>query len=858
MSVNVIDTIKPKNGGSFPVVEAADVSVGAQRLPAALEAKADASALAGKADQADVNALTSQLAGKANNSDLVDIRTSLTLKANQSSLDATNVIVASKAAQSSLDALTVIVERKADKKDYNDIYDAIDLKADKTALTAVKDELSAEDLNLQNQIDQIEISASAEAVVAPEVAAARVGADGTSYQTLKARLDAEKDGSELEIRTIREDFYSVNLFDVSTFTQDTERDASTGELIANANGYGTSALIPVDAERTVYFSYYGSALAPTFIYYFGKDGTYTSRGSGATSVEIPSTCGFISVCIPNNKANAYQIEYTEVTPYQAHGIAVNRDAIEQNAFNTELVSNKIRDNVSVNMFDVGTFTDNSERGTIGQIIANAGGYGTSDLIPVTVGKTVYFSYNGEAMAPTYLYLFTADGHYTGRETGASTKIIPEGCGFISVCIPKANKALYQIQYDAVTSYAKYGLMLDTAEISGMDEDIQDIKKIVYSPNLFNVATFTRNAERSHGEIVPNVNGYGVSDLISVHSGETVYFSYNGEALEPTYLYTFAPDGTYIRSYTTPETFTVTDAVGYISVCIPNAKSDYYQVEYDAVSAYSSYGKTIKDKVDTIEEMIITGTTENPLEIIKETPGYLSAFHNVGCIGDSLASGLSTAKKDGNTYNLNLYDFSWGQCLARATGNTYYNWSVGGLSTRTWLASEYATECYDGQHKCSAYIIGLGQNDYNNSIPVGTIEDIKSDYTLNPDTFYGNYGKIIQRIKAMFPKTKPKIFVCTDPLQAVETAGYNTAVRAIAEYFDNVWLLDLYTYGRAEIRVNDPMATWKRDAHFNAMGYQYISWVIGSYIDWIIRKDYEHFCDVELIGTEYDYHADEDL
>ena len=57
------------------------------------------------------------------------------------------------------------------------------------SLKANTSDVNTATTNLQNQINQIEISASAEAVVAPEVAAARVGIDGTSYQTLKARLD---------------------------------------------------------------------------------------------------------------------------------------------------------------------------------------------------------------------------------------------------------------------------------------------------------------------------------------------------------------------------------------------------------------------------------------------------------------------------------------------------------------------------------------------------------------------------------------------------------------------------------------------------------------------------------------------
>jgi len=112
MSVKIIDTLKPKNNGSFPIVEAVDVAVSEElRLPAALAAKADVSDLA---------AIGEDVAGKANASDV----------------------------------------------------------ATATA-------------NLQGQIDQIEISATAEAVVAPEVAGARVNSDGVSFGTLKARCDSD-------------------------------------------------------------------------------------------------------------------------------------------------------------------------------------------------------------------------------------------------------------------------------------------------------------------------------------------------------------------------------------------------------------------------------------------------------------------------------------------------------------------------------------------------------------------------------------------------------------------------------------------------------------------------------------------
>lgn len=98
MAVNVIDTIKPKNNGTFPVVEAADVAVtSSQRLPAALAAKAD---------QTSLDATNAQVALKASSADLATTNAAVAAKANQSTVDALISTVASKANQSSVDTLT--------------------------------------------------------------------------------------------------------------------------------------------------------------------------------------------------------------------------------------------------------------------------------------------------------------------------------------------------------------------------------------------------------------------------------------------------------------------------------------------------------------------------------------------------------------------------------------------------------------------------------------------------------------------------------------------------------------------------------------------------------------------------------
>lgn len=262
------------------------------------------------------------------------------------------------------------------------------------------------------------------------------------------------------------------------------------------------------------------------------------------------------------------------------------------------------------------------------------------------------------------------------------------------------------------------------------------------------------------------------------------------------------------------------------------------------------GNTALAKLSETPNSIGLKASANPLEVITDHTGMLDIFLNVGCIGDSLASGESYWNDGGTTQGNDFYQYSWGQYLARKTGNKYYNWSHGGLSTKLWLQSEYTTECFDGDHLCEAYIIGLGQNDANYDYTIGTSADIDlSDYNNNADTFYGSYGKIIQKIKEVQPQAK--IFVITDPNASTNTKGYNTAIAAMATIFDNVYLIDMYTYGYQYV-LNQVIVAQGRAGHYNAYGYKLFAMMIANYIDWIITTNYTEFTQVELIGTGYSW------
>lgn len=231
----------------------------------------------------------------------------------------------------------------------------------------------------------------------------------------------------------------------------------------------------------------------------------------------------------------------------------------------------------------------------------------------------------------------------------------------------------------------------------------------------------------------------------------------------------------------------------------------------------------------------------------------NAFDTVGCIGDSLASGECVSNETGSVAYHDMYRYSWGQYMARATGNTYYNFSSGGLTTRTWLTSDYAAQAVDGSHECKCYIIGLGQNDQiadGRHVEVGAISDINdADYTQNADTYYGNYGRIIQTLKEHSPKVK--FFLLTNPIETERVKPYNAAVRAIAGRFDNCYCIDLAN-DYADDYKSGIIAASQRHGHYNAVGYSCMARLLLEALNKYMYDHQKEFQQIEFIGTQYFY------
>lgn len=243
---------------------------------------------------------------------------------------------------------------------------------------------------------------------------------------------------------------------------------------------------------------------------------------------------------------------------------------------------------------------------------------------------------------------------------------------------------------------------------------------------------------------------------------------------------------------------------------------------------------------------IRSFNDKPLKYIKETPGLTSIFDTWGFIGDSLSSGEIPLSTD-TTKAKDLYYYSWGQYMCRLCGSTGTNWSYGGCTTTSWLNS-YGINTLDAEKK-KGYIIALGTNDCNQNFEIGSKSDVDfSDYNNNVNTFFGNYCKIIQQIKSVQPSAKIFVVALPNWWTNAENKGYNSAIREIATMFENVYLIDLFTYCKNNNYIHNKYLI---GGHMNTQGYLWAAYVFCTYIDWIISHNPDEFADVAYIGSEFD-------
>ena len=251
--------------------------------------------------------------------------------------------------------------------------------------------------------------------------------------------------------------------------------------------------------------------------------------------------------------------------------------------------------------------------------------------------------------------------------------------------------------------------------------------------------------------------------------------------------------------------------------------------------------------------------EKPLDTLLTDGGNVGIFRTIACIGDSLSSGEfeGTGSEGQKTYH-DMYDYSWGQYMARLAGCKVYNFSRGGMNCANYLKS-FGDERGLWNHNLAsqAYIMALGVNDISdavrNNTDLGSIEDIDpADWRNNKRSFIGDYARILQRYREIAPDSF--FFLMTIPRNGQNNERtpleeqHRDLLYALAELFPNVFVLDLRAY--APVYDDAFRHQYFLGGHMNPMGYLLTARMVVSYIDYIIRSDMRRFAQVGFINTPW--------
>lgn len=250
------------------------------------------------------------------------------------------------------------------------------------------------------------------------------------------------------------------------------------------------------------------------------------------------------------------------------------------------------------------------------------------------------------------------------------------------------------------------------------------------------------------------------------------------------------------------------------------------------------------------------TNEKPLENLVGGYSNTAIFRTMAFIGDSLSSGeFEAVDANGTKSYHDFFEYSWGQYIARKNGLTAYNFSNGGLTAKVYLESFAERKGFwDKEKACQAYVIALGVNDiYGKDFKIGEAKDIAATEFSGERPFISYYAEIVRKYKEISPDAK--FFFVTFPNESskpdkTKTEGMVNALYALAEHFENAYVIDLYKYG--PVYDEAFVENYFLHSHMNPMGYILTANLIDSYIDYIIRTNPSDFKNVGFIGTDIKY------
>lgn len=324
--------------------------------------------------------------------------------------------------------------------------------------------------------------------------------------------------------------------------------------------------------------------------------------------------------------------------------------------------------------------------------------------------------------------------------------------------------------------------IDHSVVVELDETIND-GKFAKKTIVFNAGGYVNNVAHN----ITSLNGYSYSDLIVLKKDQTIKITgaYSNTATVVDLLSKWTAEGTYsasLQAYTStgfaPDVeYTATEDIEYLRVC---SMTSYIPNVYIQQPNFDDIVNDVAILKESVSELL---SVDNPYWT------DITMFPNIAICGDSYSVGQIYINANDSVTN---WESSWGKVLGRKTGCTVHIYGSGGADTNTWQTRDHCLPQVLSDSAKDLYIINLGIND-SQLVTLGTLADITGyvSYENYPNTFYGNYGKIIEQIMAHAPNAK---IVIAKVLCPANTGIYNYSSSAIEEIADH--------YGIPFIETND--------------------------------------------------------
>ena len=118
--------------------------------------------------------------------------------------------------------------------------------------------------------------------------------------------------------------------------------------------------------------------------------------------------------------------------------------------------------------------------------------------------------------------------------------------------------------------------------------------------------------------------------------------------------------------------------------------------------------------------------EKPLDNLVVDGGFVGIFRKMAFVGDSLSSGeFEALDAQGKRSYHDMYEYSWGQYIARMCGNTAYNFSRGGMTAKEYCESFAEENGFWDKDKAPAFAFENGWFYGNGEYPTHEEEGVKT-------------------------------------------------------------------------------------------------------------------------------------